>query len=126
MGREGVVDESGRKAHALAFALLAHGIVDIGAIQRVQRRRQALHIRVPDGAPPHNGGQQRDEIQRQTARLEMLCGQIRQEHVLHDLPAVFKHSPTSWCIQISIHRIVYTITPQKKRGRIKAAFYFSE
>ena len=59
MGREGVVDESGRKAHALTLALLAHGIVDIGAIQRVQRRRQALHIRVPDGAPPHNGGQQR-------------------------------------------------------------------
>ena len=137
MGREGVVDESGRKAHALALALLAHGIVDIGAIQRVQRSGQALHIRVPDGAPPHNGGQQRvgrcrlpaqrrDEIQRQTARLEMLCGQIRQEHVLHDLPAVLKHSPTSWCIQISIYRIVYTITPQKKRGRIKAAFYFRQ
>ena len=106
MGREGVVDESGRKAHALALALLAHGIVDIGAIQRVQRRGQALHIRVPDGAPPHNGRQQRvgrrrlpaqrrDEIQRQTARLEMLCGQIRQEHVLHDLPAVFIHSEPS-------------------------------
>ena len=108
MGREGVVDKAGGKAHALALTLFADGIVDIGAVQRIQRGGQALHIRAADGTPPQHSGQQRvgrrclslqrcDQLHGHAAGFEALCGQIRQKHVLHDLPSIIKHSQYLRC-----------------------------
>ena len=103
MGREGVVDKAGSKTHTLALALFADGIVDIGAVQRIQRGGQALHIRAADGTPPQHSGQQRvgrrclplqrrDQLHGHAAGFEALCGQIRQKYILHDLPSIIKHS----------------------------------
>ena len=104
MGREGVVDKAGSKTHTLALTLFADGIVDIGAVQRIQRGGQALHIRAADGAPPQHGGGRRclslqrcDQLHGHAAGFEALCGQIRQKHILHDLPSIIKHSQYLRC-----------------------------
>ena len=106
VGCEGVVDEVCGKADALALPLLADDAVHRSAVQRIHGGGQALHIRVAHGAAAQHGGQQRiggrggaiqsgDEIQRQAAGFEFAGGQIGQEYIRHDLPAIFIHGGTS-------------------------------
>ena len=99
---EGIVNDGGHEAHTLALALLADGVVDLGAVEGVQRGGQALHIRTAHGAPPQHGGQQRvgggvlpaqrrHQVGAEHAGLEFTGRQIRQKDVLHDLFSMLVH-----------------------------------
>ena len=104
--REGIVDEGGGKADALALSLLADNAVHRGAVQRVHGCGQLLHVRIA-GRPAAQHRRQQcvgrcgravqsgDQVHCQAAGLEFPGGQIGQEHVLHDLPTIFIHDGTS-------------------------------
>ena len=106
VGREGIVDEGGGKADALALSLLADNAVHRGAVQRVHGGGQLLHVRIA-GRPAAQYRRQQcvgrcgravqsgDQVHCQAAGLEFPGGQIGQEHVLHDLPTIFIHDGTS-------------------------------
>ena len=126
-GREGVVDEPGGEAHALALALLADGVVHRCAVEGVQRGGQALHVRAAHRTAAQHGGQQRvgggrlpaqasDKVQRQAAGFEFTGGQIRQEHVLHDLPTVFIHRTTSVLRYKHTHDSIHHFQKKEKWG----------
>ena len=98
-----VVDNRGYKAHTLALALLADRIIDLRAVQGIQRSGQTLHIRAAHGtAPQHRrqqrvgGGrlllQRRHQMGAENTGLEFTGRQICQKHILHDLFSMLVHS----------------------------------
>ena len=95
-GDVAVVDEAGHEAHALILPLLADGVVHRGAVQPVQLGGQRPQVRIPHGAPPQDGRQQRiggcrllpqggDELGRQQAGLEFSGLEIGEIHPVGQL-----------------------------------------